>query len=65
MKELSRLLSKPKSEIGREINYTVFKAEEFRKRIKQKGHFLNAVLKEKKLFIIGGEDELKTITESR
>ncbi|GAI40647.1 unnamed protein product, partial [marine sediment metagenome] len=31
----------------------------------QKDHFLNTVLKEKKLFIIGGEDELKTITESR
>ena len=65
LKELSRLLSKSKSEIGREINYTVFKAGEFRKRIKQKDHFLNAVLKEKKLFIIGGKDELKTITESR
>lgn len=26
-----------RSEIGREINYTVFKAQEFRKRIKQKG----------------------------
>lgn len=65
LKELSRLLSKSKSEIGREINYTVFKAGEFRKRIKQKDHFLNTVLKEKKLFIIGGEDELKTITESR
>ena len=65
LKELSRLLSKSKSEIGRETNYTVFKAGEFRKRIKQKDHFLNTVLKEKKLFIIGGEDELKTITESR
>ncbi len=64
-KELSGLLSKCKSEIGREINYAVFKAGEFRKRIKQKDHFLNTVLKEKKLFIIGGEDELKTITESR
>jgi len=64
-KELSGLLSKCKSEIGREINYTVFKAGEFSKRIKQKDHFLNTVLKEKKLFIIGGEDELKTITESR
>lgn len=64
-KELSGLLSKCKSEIGREINYAVFKAQEFSKRIKQKDHFLNTVLKEKKLFIIGGEDELKTITESR
>ncbi len=64
MKELSRLLSKSKTEIGRETNYTVFKAGEFRKRIKEKDHFLNTVLKEKKLFIIGGEDELKAITES-
>ncbi len=64
-KELSGLLSKSKSEIGREINYTVFKAQEFEKRKKQKDHSLNTVLKEKKLFIIGREDELRTITESR
>lgn len=65
VRELSVLLAECKSETGREINYTVSKAQGFEKRLKQKNHFLNTVLKEKKLFIIGREDELKTITEAR
>lgn len=64
-KELSSLLSKPKSELGREINYTVFSIPEIIERIKQKDHFLNSVLKERKIFIIGDEDELKEIIKSR
>jgi predicted nucleotidyltransferase len=62
---LSNLLSKPKRELGREINYAVFNMQEFKKRIRKKDHFLNTILKEKKIFIIGGEDELKKIIESR
>ena len=64
-KELSSLLSQPKRELNREINYTVFDLQEFKKRIKQKNHFLNAILKDKKIFILGNENELTTIVESR
>ena len=64
-KELSSLLSKPKRELSREINYAVFPLQEFRKKVRQKDHFLNTILKEKKIFIIGDENQVKTITKSR
>lgn len=64
-KELSTLLSQPKRELSREINYTVFGLHELKKRMKQKSHFLNTILKDKKIFIVGNENELTTIFESR
>ncbi len=64
-KELSSILSKPKRELTREINYAVFPQQEFRERIRNKDHFLNAVLKDKKIFIVGNKNELKAIIKSR
>ena len=60
-KELSSILSKPKKELGREINFVIFPQREFIKKLKQKNHFLNTVMKEDKLFIIGNEDELNAL----
>jgi predicted nucleotidyltransferase len=62
---LSEILSQPKKELMREINYTVFPVNEFRDRVKKKDHFLNSVLKEKKIFIVGDENELKGLIKSR
>lgn len=64
-KELSGTLSKPKRELMREINYAVFPLQEFIKRIKKKDHFLNSVLVDKKIFIVGDDNELKAIIKSR
>lgn len=64
-KEVSTLLSQSKQDLNREINYALFKLQEFKKRVKQKDHFLNTVLKEKKIFIVGNEDELKRVIKSR
>jgi len=64
-RELSAILSKPKRELMREINYAVFPMQEFIKRIKQKDHFLKSVLKDKKMFIVGDNNALKAIIESR
>lgn len=64
-RELSGILSKPKRELMREINYVVFPMQEFIKRIKQKDHFLKSVLKDKKMFIVGDNDAFKAIIESR
>ena len=63
-KKLSSLLTKPRKELGREINYAVYSVKEYKRRVKQKDHFLNAILKKEKIFIIGSEDELKEITQS-
>jgi len=64
-KKLSSLLTKPKKELGREINYAVYSVKEYKRRTRQKDHFLNAVLGKEKIFIIGSEDELKKIIQSR
>lgn len=63
-KELSAILSKPKKELMREINYAVFLLNEFISKAIQRDHFINSVLKEKKIFIIGSEDELKGFIKS-
>ena len=64
-KELSSILSKPKKELMREINYAVFSLNEFINKATQKDHFINSVLKDKKIYIVGNEDELKGLIKSR
>jgi uncharacterized protein len=43
---------------GRPINPTVYSVKEFRTRLQQGNHFLNSVLRGKKVLLIGEEDEL-------
>ncbi|MEA2015907.1 MAG: nucleotidyltransferase domain-containing protein [Actinomycetota bacterium] len=63
-KELSNILSKPKRELMREINYVVFPLDEFINKAMQEDHFINSVLKDKKIYIIGSKDELKGLIKS-
>jgi predicted nucleotidyltransferase len=44
--------------LGREVNPTVFSPSEFRSKVGAGNHFLKKVLSEKKLFLIGTQDEL-------
>lgn len=44
--------------LGREINPTVFPVREFREKVAARNHFLNSVMRDKKIFLIGSEDEL-------
>lgn len=60
-KKLSGILSKPKKELMREINYAAFSPQEFIKKVSQKDHFLNSVLRDQKIFIIGDENELRKL----
>lgn len=64
-RELSGILSKPKRELMREINYNVFISDDFIDRVRKKDHFLSSVLKNKKIFIVGDENELKAVIRSR
>ncbi len=43
--------------MGREINYSIFRVEELRKK-KEVNGFINSVLKESKLVLLGNPDEL-------
>jgi hypothetical protein len=44
--------------LGREINPAVFPASEFRSKLSSGNHFLQAVMKGKKVFVVGNEHEL-------
>lgn len=60
--ELAMPLLKAGEQLGRQVNPTVFSAEEFRKKWSDKGHFLTRVLDRPKLFVLGNKDELEKIT---
>jgi len=64
-RELSAILAGPKLELGRAIDYSVFPAEEFRRKVEEKNSFAVNVLKDKKIFIVGNENELKDIVAGR
>jgi predicted nucleotidyltransferase len=55
---LSRLSPVEKS-IGRPINPTVYSVAEFKSKLGSENHFLAAVLKGKKVFLLGDESELR------
>src|SRR5207302_11473843 len=57
---LSRLSPVEKS-IGRPINPTVYSVAEFKSKIASGNHFLTAVLKGEKEFLLGDEDELRKV----
>ena len=61
LRSLTRLLVGLTENLGREINPYVLTTEEFSHRKSENEHFLNQVLKDSKLFIIGDEDDLKTM----
>src|SRR5208283_3076766 len=44
--------------LGREINPTVFPVHEFRSKLAAGNHFLRSVMKDKRLFVLGTENEL-------
>jgi len=61
LRTVSKLLSGPFRKIGREINPHVMNAKEFRNRIETGEHFISSVIESQKLFIIGSENDLKTM----
>lgn len=61
--ELALPLRRARDLLGRAINPTVYTQAEFRRKQSAKDHFLTRVLDKPKLFVIGGSDELESITE--
>jgi len=57
---LSRL-STLETRIGRPINPTVYSVAEFKSKLASGNHFLTAVLKGQKVFLLGDEDELRKV----
>ena len=57
------LLSSAEEKLDREINAVVYSASEFRKKTKAGDHFINNLLENEKIFLIGDEDELGRLVE--
>jgi predicted nucleotidyltransferase len=57
---LSRVSTVEKT-IGRPINPTVYSVTEFKSKLVSGNHFLTAVLKGQKVFLLGDEDELRKV----
>ena len=62
LRTISGWLSAISEKIRREINPYTITVEEFRKRKQKKDHFLSHVLASPKLFIVGTEDDLESLS---
>jgi predicted nucleotidyltransferase len=51
--------------VGRELNPTVYPRQEFARKVRERNHFVATVLGDKKLFLIGGENELRDLAQGR
>lgn len=54
-------ISQLESRIGREINYTIFSGANFREGLKKKEVFLEEIIDNPKIFIIGNQNDLEEI----
>lgn len=63
--EVVTLLRGAHKTLGREVNPTVFPVAEFRSKLAAGDHFLRSVMEGKKLFVLGTENELAKLAESR
>jgi predicted nucleotidyltransferase len=57
-RELAKLLAPAAKDLGREINPVILTKEEFREKAAEGNHFPLMILREPKIFLVGGEDEL-------
>jgi len=61
LQEILLRLSAVAKNLGRPINPTVYPVEEFKSKLASGNHFLTAVLKGQKEFLLGDEDELRKL----
>lgn len=58
-------LSEAETTLARTVNPTVYSRREFKRRVEDGNHFLNAVISGNKVFLIGNEDELRKMAGIR
>lgn len=63
--EIATQLHPSQEKLGRELNFTVYPSAEFKSKVAEGHHFLNTILGEPKIFVIGDENELNRMVESR
>ena len=63
--EVNLALRSAQEQLNREINPSVYPTEEFQTKLARGHHFLDSVLREKKIYLIGDEHELGRLGEER
>lgn len=61
LRKLTSLVSGVSEEVGRDINPHIMTANEYKKRIKKRDHFVTHVLDGPKLFIVGNEHDFEAM----
>jgi predicted nucleotidyltransferase len=64
-REVVSLLSPAEEKMRREVNAVVYPVAEYQKKVQEGHHFVKTVLEEKKIFLIGDEDELRKLAGKR
>jgi predicted nucleotidyltransferase len=59
--EVVSALQPAQEAIGREVNPTVYSPGEYRAKVRAKHHFVGSVANSPKIFLVGGDDELKRV----
>jgi predicted nucleotidyltransferase len=63
--EVVAALASAQEQLGREVNPSVYPLAEFHRKLAEGHHFLTTVLREPKVFLLGGEHELARLAEKR
>lgn len=63
--EVVYALDKAQQQIGRETNPTVYPPSEFQSKLSKGNHFLRALMREEKLFLMGDQRELTRLAKKR
>jgi len=58
LRRLAPAIEQAEKHLGRPINPSIYRPEEFSKRLAESNHFLRDVLEKEVLFVIGGRDDL-------
>ena len=61
--EIVAALGPAQKTLGREVNPTAFPVSEFRSRLTEGNHFLRTVMREKKIFVLGNQNELARLAK--
>ena len=65
VQDVASALADAQRDIGREVNPSVYRTEEFCRKLAQGQHFLTSVVSGPKIFLIGGENELIGLAQIR
>ncbi len=63
LREMSPELKRLEQDVGRQVNVVIYSREEFDQRVHSNDPFLTEVMKGKKLFVLGAQDELRAVAQ--